>query len=361
MNKTQYRIAILPGDGIGPEVTAEAEKVLHAVADRFGHKIVTEHGLIGGVAMDRGDGPLPEATLALCRDSDAVLLGAVGDPKYDDPLADKHPEHGVLGLRKGLGLFANLRPAKVYPPLVDASPVRPELVRDVDLIVVRESTGGVYFGQPRVEGSERALDTMVYTRAEIERIVRFAFGLALRRRRKVTSVDKANVLASSRLWRQTVEAVAQEYPDVELEHMLVDAMSMHLIKRPRYFDVIVTSNIFGDILSDESSVLVGSLGMLPSATLGEGRCGVYEPIHGSAPKYTGLNVANPLATILSVALLLRYSLEMEMEAQAVEDAVAAVLDAGYRTRDIATSGQPWVTTCQMGDLVVQALDAGKDR
>lgn len=355
--QAKYHIAVLPGDGIGAEVIAEAEKVLRAVAERFGHRFVTEKGMVGGAAMDATGDPLPEATLARCKASDAVLFGAVGDPKYDDPQATVRPEQALLELRKGLGLFANLRPAWVHPALADASPLRAELVRGVNLIVVRELTGGIYFGQPRVEGGERAVDTMVYTRAEVERIAHVAFRIARGRRRKVTSVDKANVLACSRLWRQTVKAVAQDYPDVTLEHLLVDAATMHLVKRPRDLNVILTGNMFGDILSDETSVLAGSMGLLPSASLGEGRFGLYEPIHGSAPDIAGRGIANPLAAILSLAMLLRHSLEMEAEARAVEAAVAAVLDAGYRTPDIATPGRPPVTTRRMGDLVVEALGA----
>jgi 3-isopropylmalate dehydrogenase len=354
-NETAVRIAVLPGDGIGAEVIAEAEKVLRAVGERFGHQFIIASGLVGGVAMDSTGDPLPEETLALCQASDAVLLGAAGDPKYDDPQAEVQPVQAVLRLRKSLGLFANLRPAWLHPALVAASPLRPELVQHVDLIVVRELTGGIYFGQPRVEGNERALDTMVYTRSEVERIAHVAFRVARERRRKVTSVDKANVLASSRLWRPVVERVAQEYPDVQLEHLLVDAATMHLLKRPRDFDVILASNMFGDILSDEASVLAGSLGMLPSASLGEGRFGLYEPVHGSAPDIAGRGISNPLAAILSVAMLLRHSLEMDAEARSVEDAVANVLDAGYRTLDIAAPGQPTVTTMQLGDAVVETL------
>jgi 3-isopropylmalate dehydrogenase len=354
-NKTRYRIATLPGDGIGEEVIAEAERVLRAVGSRFGHQFVVEKGVVGGVAMDRTGDPLPGATLALCKASDAVLFGAVGDPRYDDPKAKVRPEQALLGLRKELGLFANLRPAWVHPAMAGASPLRPELVQGVDLIVVRELTGGIYFGEPRVESLERAVDTMIYTCAEVERIAHVAFQVARRRRHKVTSVDKANVLACSRLWRPVVESVAEDYPDVELEHLLVDSATMHLIRRPRDFDVILTGNMFGDILSDETSVLAGSLGMLPSASLGEGYFGLYEPVHGSAPDIAGQGIANPLAAILSVAMLLRHSLEMETEAQAVETAVAAVLDAGHRTPDIAAPGQPSVTTQQMGDLVIKAL------
>jgi 3-isopropylmalate dehydrogenase len=279
----------------------------------------------------------------------------VGGPKYDDPTADVRPEQALMELRKHLGLFANLRPVWVHPALASASPLRPELVQNVDLIVVRELSSGIYYGQPRVEGSERAVDTMVYTREEVERIAHVGFQTARNRRRKVTSVDKANVLASSRLWRRTVETVAQSYPEVTLEHLLVDAATMHLIRRPGDFDVILTGNQFGDILSDETSVLAGSMGMLPSASLADGRFGLYEPIHGSAPDIAGRGVANPIATILSAAMLLRHSLGQGTEAQTIEAAVNAVLDAGHRTPDIAAPGETTVTTTEMGDLVVEAL------
>ncbi len=354
--KPEFRIAALPGDGIGPDVMAEAEKVLCAVGERYGYRFRLEPGLVGGAAMDATGEPLPETTMALCKSSDAILFGAVGDPKYDDPRADKRPEQALLGMRKGLNLYANLRPVWVHPALAGASPLRPELVRGVDLVVVRELTGGIYFGQPRVEGAEKAVDTMVYTRAEVERIAHLAFRMAQGRRRKVTSVDKANVLACSRLWRRTVDAVARQYPDVTLEHLLIDAVTMHLIRRPRDFDVILTGNMFGDILSDETSVLAGSMGMLPSASLGEGRLGLYEPIHGSAPDIAGKGIANPLAAILSGAMLLRHSLGLEREAQAIEAAVALVLEAGHRTADLASPGQTAVTTQQMGDLVVAAME-----
>jgi 3-isopropylmalate dehydrogenase len=352
-----YRVTVLPGDGIGAEVTAEAEKVLQAVAARFGHRFSVEHGLVGGVAIDATGEPLPQATLDMSRAADAVLFGAVGDPKYDDPQASVRPEQALLDIRQALGLFANLRPVWVHPALANASPLRPELVQGVDLIVVRELTGGIYFGEPRVEGRERAVDTMVYTRPEVERIAHIAFRIARGRRGKVTSVDKANVLACSRLWRDAVQQVAQAYPDVTLEHLLVDATTMHLIMRPRDFDVILTGNQFGDILSDETSVLTGSMGMLPSASLGEGRFGLYEPIHGSAPDIAGQGIANPLAAILSIAMMLRHSLDLEAEASAVETAVAAVLDAGHRTVDLADRGTTPVTTSQMGDLVVEALQS----
>lgn len=357
--QNSYRIAVLGGDGIGAEVTAQAVRVLRAVGERYGHQFEIQSALVGGVAIDHTGSPLPDDTLALCKASGAILFGAVGDPKYDDPQAQVRPEQALFGLRRGLGLFANLRPAQVHPALVDSSPLRPELVAGVDLIVVRELTGGIYFGEPRIESTESALDTMIYTRAEVERIAHVAFRIARQRRRKVTSVDKANVLACSRLWRPTVEAVAQDYPDVFLEHLLIDAATMHLIKRPRDFDVILTGNMFGDILSDESSVLAGSMGMLPSASVGQGNLGLYEPIHGSAPDIAGQGIANPLAAILSAAMLLRHSLNMEREATVVEDAVTAVLDAGYRTSDLVAPGQPVVTTDQMGDLVIENLIKGE--
>ncbi len=353
----EARIAVLPGDGIGPEVVAEAVKVLRRVAEVYGHKFEFEEGLVGGIALDETGEPLPAETLALCRRSDAVLLGAVGGPKWDDPRAPVRPEQGLLGLRKGLGLFANLRPVKPYPQLVHASPLRPEIVAGVDLVVVRELTGGIYFGQPRIEGDDgRAVDTMVYTAAEVERVMHVAFRLARQRRKKVTSVDKANVLACSRLWREVAERVGREYPDVALEHILVDACAMYLLRRPASFDVIVTANMFGDILTDEASMLAGSIGMLPSASLGEGTLGLYEPIHGSAPKYAGQNVVNPIATILSGAMLLRHSLGLEAEASAVERAVAAALDDGYRTRDIGEEGQKLVGTREMGDIIADRIE-----
>ncbi|MFQ6059446.1 MAG: 3-isopropylmalate dehydrogenase, partial [Anaerolineae bacterium] len=305
--------------------------------------------------------PLPPETLALCRQSDAVLLGAVGGPKWDDPQAEVRPEDGLLGLRKGLGLFANLRPVRLYPSLLHASPLRPEIVAGTDLLVVRELTGGIYFGRPRgrrqYRGYERAVNTMAYTTPEIERVVRVAFELARGRRKKVTSVDKANVLVVSRLWREVATRVAQEYPDVEFEHLLVDACAMFLMRRPTAFDVIVTCNMFGDILTDEAAMLAGSMGMLPSASLGEGTRGLYEPIHGSAPKYTGQDRVNPLATILSVAMMLRLSFGLEREAAAVEGAVEEALKAGYRTRDIMEEGKKLVGTREMGRQVIAHLTA----
>jgi 3-isopropylmalate dehydrogenase len=355
----QVKIAVLPGDGIGPEVIAEAVKVLKSVAQTYGHEFAFREGLVGGAAIDAVGNPLPAETLQLCQESDAVLFGAVGGPKWDDPLAAVRPEQGILGLRKGLELFANLRPVKVYPELIEASPLKAEIITGVDLVVVRELTGGIYFGQPRVESTERAVDTMIYTHAEVERIAHVAFRLARGRRRKVTSVDKANVLACSRLWRHVVDEVARNYPDVELEHLLVDAAAMHLLKRPRDFDVIVTANMFGDILTDEASMLAGSMGLLPSASLRGDDFGLYEPIHGSAPDIAGQGIANPLAAILSAAMLLRHSLKLEAEAAAVERAVAAVLKQGYRTRDIAEGAKQLVGTQEMGDLIKSKIQNPK--
>jgi len=350
------KIVTLPGDGIGPEVVAEGVKVLKAVADKYGHDFTFEEALIGGCAIDSTGTALPEATLEACRQAQAVLLGAVGGPRWSDPTAAVRPEQGLLGLRHGLGLYANLRPVRPNSALLDASPLRPERLEGVDLIVVRELIGGIYFGA-RQEASDdgTAYDTMVYTADEIRRVAHVAFRLAQERRGKVTLVDKANVLATSRLWRRVVTAMAAEYPSVTLDSVLVDAAAMHLLRRPADFDVILTANLFGDILTDESSMLTGSLGMLPSASLGDGHQGVYEPIHGSAPDIVGQGIANPLATILSVAMLLRYSLHLNKEAQAVESAVDNVLEQGYRTPDIAGPGTHVVGTQQMGDLVVQAL------
>lgn len=360
-------IACLPGDGIGPEVVAEGVKVLSAVAQRFGHAFETREGLIGGIAIDTTGNPLPQETVALCQSSAAVLLGAVGGPKWDDPNAKVRPEQGLLGIRKALGLFANLRPVTVHPTLVDASPLRPERLAGVDLLVVRELTGGIYFGEKgrdtTPDGGESAYDECLYTSAEIERVVRVAAELARKRRGKLTSVDKANVLETSRLWRSTViRLMREEYPDVQLEHILVDACAMYLISRPASFDVIVTENMFGDILTDEASMLAGSMGMLPSASLGAaaasastGRMGLYEPIHGSAPDIAGKGIANPLATILSVALLLRHSLGLEAEAQAIEAAVDTVLNEGFVTGDIARPGQPAHSTSEVGERVVALL------
>ena len=355
----QAKITLLPGDGIGPEVVAEGVKILQAVAAEFGHTFEFTEALIGGIAIDETGNPLPDETLAACRASDAVLLGAVGGPKWSDPRAPVRPEQGLLGLRGGLGLFANVRPVKVYPALVGASTLKPEVIAGVDMIILRELTGGLYFGKPQGQSGEKpnrsGVDTMIYTEAEVARLMRLAFELARGRRKKVTSVDKANVLASSRLWRTVAHEVAAEYPDVEIEDILVDACSMYLIRRPADFDVIATENMFGDILSDEAAMLAGSMGMLPSASLGAGKFGLYEPIHGSAPDIAGQGIANPLATILSCAMLLRWSLGQTAEADAVEAAVDATLADGYRCGDIRTPGCKLVGTAAMGDQVAARL------
>ena len=348
------RIVLLPGDGIGPEVIAEAVKVMNAVAELYGHEFEFDEELIGGAAIDATGDPLPDRALAACREADGALMGAVGGPKWSDPSAPVRPEQGLLGIRQGLGLYANLRPVHVYPALIESSPVRPDQLAGVDLLVVRELTGGIYFG-PRREGTDEALDTMVYSAAEIRRIATVAFDAAAARRGKVTLVDKANVLATSRLWRRVVREVAAGYPGVELEEMLVDAAAMALIRNPAAFDVILTANMFGDILTDEASMLAGSLGMLPSASLGEGKIGVYEPVHGSAPDIAGKGLANPVGAILSAAMLLRHSLGLADEARAVEGAVEEVLAQGARTPDIARPGAKRVGTGEMGDLIVDAL------
>jgi 3-isopropylmalate dehydrogenase len=335
----QAEIVVLPGDGIGPEVTAAAVQVLRAVGQRYGHSFRFTEKLIGGAAIDATGEPLPADTLAAARDADAVLLGAVGGPKWSDPGAKVRPEQGLLAIRKALGLYANLRPVKPHPAALGASPIKPHLLTGVDLLVVRELTGGIYFGQKQ-RAEDRASDLCEYTVAEIERTVRRACTLARSRRGHVTSVDKANVLETSRLWREVATRVAQEeFPDVTLEHQLVDSMAMHLLAKPREYDVIVTENMFGDILTDEASMLAGSLGLLPSASLGEGRVGLYEPIHGSAPDIAGRGIANPYATILSAAMLLRHSLALESEARCVEKAVDGALAAGVFTADLAPAGR----------------------
>lgn len=361
----EYQIAVLAGDGIGPEVIAEGLKVLAAVGQRSGHQFATPAALIGGIAIDTTGIPLPDETVALCQQSSAVLLGAVGGPQWDNPNAEVRPEQGLLGIRKTLGLFANLRPVAIHPLLVESSPLRPERLAGVDLLVVRELTGGIYFGEKRRErdaAGEWASDLCRYTQAEVERIVRVAAELARGRRGRLTLVDKANVLETSRLWRSVGTALlTREFPDVACDTMLVDACAMHLLRRPADFDVIVTENMFGDILTDEASMLAGSMGLLPSASLGAQaadsptRMGLYEPIHGSAPDIAGQGKANPLAMILSVALMLRYSFGLEQEARTVEAAVAATLDAGIVTGDIARPGQAAASTSQVGDAVAQGV------
>ena len=355
----QAKIAVLPGDGIGPEVTAEAVKVLNSVAERGGHQFALREALAGAIAIDRTGNPLPDETLALCKESDAVLFGAIGDPRYDDPKLPVRPEQGLLALRKGLGLYANLRPVKLYPQLLSASTLKEDVIRGLDIMVVRELTGGLYFGQPSKRWTESgvrmAVDTMYYTDEEVARVVRAAFELARGRRKKVTSVDKANVLNSSRLWREVAVEVAKEYPDVEFENVLVDTAAMLLIRAPRSFDVMVTENMFGDILTDEASMLAGSMGMLPSASMAGGKFGLYEPIHGSAPQIAGQGIANPIASILSAALLLRYSFGLTDAADGIDRAVELVLADGYRTADIKEAGAKVVGTKEMGDLIVARL------
>ncbi len=353
------KIAVLPGDGIGPEIIAEAVKVLRAL-EPAGLQCMFSHAEVGGAATDRFDDPLPAHTLALARESDAVLFGAVGGPQYDALPRAKRPEQGLLRLRKELGLFANLRPARIHPGLESASALKPEIVEGMDVLIVRELTGDIYFGQPRgirtLESGEReGFDTMRYSEGEVRRIARVAFEAARRRGCRLCSVDKANVLETTQLWREVVTQVGKDYPDVALSHMYVDNAAMQLVRAPRQFDVVVTGNMFGDILSDEASALTGSIGMLPSASLDEHGKGMYEPIHGSAPDIAGKGLANPLATILSAAMMLRYSLRQEAFARRIEDAVESVLRAGLRTADLARAGEAVVGTAAMGDAVVAAL------
>jgi 3-isopropylmalate dehydrogenase len=352
----EARIVILAGDGVGPEVTREGLRVLETIAARFGHTFRFEEHLIGGAAIDATQSALPAQTLSACGTADAVLLGAVGGPKWSDPNAKVRPEQGLLALRKSLHLFANLRPVTIHPALVDASPLKPEVLQGVDVMVVRELTGGIYFGEKQ-RTADSATDVCTYTVEEIQRVTRVAGKLAQRRRKSIVSVDKANVLETSRLWRTTVEDLLRsEFPDVQLEHMLVDSAAMHLIRKPASFDVLLTENMFGDILTDEASMLAGSMGLLPSASLGAGKLGVYEPIHGSAPDIAGKGIANPYATILSVAMLLRHSLELEEEAQTVERAVAECLQQGVRTADITARGRA-ATTAEAGQAVVERVSA----
>jgi 3-isopropylmalate dehydrogenase len=351
----EYNIVLLPGDGIGTEVIGQAVRVLEAVSKSSGVVFNFDQRLLGGCSIDEYGTALTDETLKACQQADAVLLGAVGGPKWDNTEAKVRPEQGLLGLRKGLQVFANLRPVRVHPDLTAASPLKTDRLEGVDMIVVRELTGGLYFGQPKerkiVDGQERAVDTLVYTESEVRRVVQMAFRLAQKRRKKVTSVDKANVLESSRLWRKITAEVAADFPDVELENMLVDTASMRLVSSPANIDVLVTENMFGDILTDEASVLAGSMGMLPSASLGEGRGGLYEPIHGSAPDIAGKGIANPIGAILSTALMLRYSFEMDAEAVRIEKAVDQTISAGMRTADLggSLSGQ------QMADEVLARL------
>ena len=354
---------ILPGDGIGTEVTREAVKVLHRVAGKFGHQVSLSEGLLGGIAIHKTGGPLPQETVDLALKADATLMGAVGLPEFDNVAPEKRPERGLLGIRKALGVYANLRPVRSYKALLDASPLKKELIDGTDMIIVRELNGGIYYGTPRgifEDGPEpRAVNTMVYTRSEIQRVARMAFHLAQNRRKKVTSVDKSNVLENSQLWRRVVTEVAKEFPDVTLDHLLVDTTAMQLILNPRRFDVLLTENMFGDILSDEGAVLAGSIGMLPSASIGDRKpsgawVGLYEPVHGSAPDIAGQNKANPFGAIGSVAAMLEYSFGLREEAAAVNRAAEAVLNSGRVTADLKPSGKP-ATTTEVGDAVVQAI------
>ncbi|HEX5944319.1 MAG TPA: 3-isopropylmalate dehydrogenase [Anaerolineales bacterium] len=350
-----FNITLLPGDGIGPEVVTEAVRVLDVISGRYNHTFQYKVRLMGGCSIDQHGTSLTDETLADCQSADAVLFGAVGGPKWDDPNAKDRPERGLLALRKGLGVFANLRPVRVHPALIDASPLKPERLQGVDILVIRELTGGLYFGQPKMRemrgDCEWAVDTLEYYDYEIKRIIQLAFDLAKGRRKKVTSVDKANVLESSRLWRQVAAQVGKEHPDVTLEHQLVDSAAMKLITGPASMDVVVTENMFGDILTDEASVLAGSMGMLPSASLSEAGLGLYEPIHGSAPDIAGQGIANPVGTILSAALMLRYSLKREEEAQAIEKAVDTAITNGARTMDLGGT----LTTRQMTDEIIKYL------
>ncbi|GLH71953.1 3-isopropylmalate dehydrogenase [Geothrix limicola] len=349
------RITVLPGDGVGPEVTAEAVACLKSVAERYGHRFEFQEALIGGAAVDATGDPLPEATLKACQGSDAVLLGAVGGPAWDKHPRDQRPESGLLRLRKALGLYANLRPVSVHPALEDASPLKPEVVRGTDLMFVRELSGGLYFGEPRSYSDQAAVNTLAYTRAEVERVAKMAFELASSRRKRLTSVDKANVLETSRLWRKVVDDLAPAYPDVAVQHAYVDSFAMSLITRPRDFDVVLTENLFGDILSDEAAVLAGSLGLLPSASLG-GSVGLYEPIHGSAPDIAGQDRANPIGTILSAAMLLRHGLNLTAEAAELEAAVDQTLREGHGTGDLKGARQAHGTR-SLGACVRERLAA----
>jgi 3-isopropylmalate dehydrogenase len=360
----RLKVAVLAGDGIGPEVTREATNILRAVAELGGHDFTFVEGLIGGIAITETGSPLPKATLEASLDSDAVLLGAVGDNKFNSLSPDKRPEAGLLQIRQALGGFANLRPSVGYKALSGSSPLRPEVTEGVDILFVRELLGGLYFGAPRwwKKEANEAINTMRYTRDEVARVTRIAFELASKRRKKVTSVDKANVLEVSQLWRATVTEIAKDYPDVTLEHQLVDSMAMHIMNVPRNFDVVLTENLFGDILSDEAGVITGSLGMLPSATIG-GTVNLYEPVHGSAPDIAGTGKANPLGAILTAAMVLRHSAGLEQDARAVEHAVHKVLEAGYRTADISRGSDniQLVSTQEMGKHVHQALAESIDR
>ena len=349
-------IAVLPGDGIGPEVMAHTTNLLSIIAEKYGHEFSFTEGLIGGIAIDETGNPLPDETIEICSKADAVLLGAVGGPKWSDPTSKVRPEQGLLKIRQHFGLFANLRPVKIYPALANHIPLRADLIEGVDILFVRELVSGIYFGDRQEQGDgTEAYDTMYYNTEQVERIANVAFRAAQGRRKKLTSVDKANVLASMRLWRRSVVEVHEDYDDVELEHLLVDACTMHLLTRPSDFDVVLAGNMFGDILSDEASVLAGSLGMLPSASLGSDQFGLYEPVHGSAPDIAGQGKANPIGMFLSAAMLLRYSLQLENEAKAIEDAIDAVLADGLRTADITDVRGKFATTDEFAQAIIAKL------
>src|SRR6185436_1070761 len=355
-----HKIAVLPGDGIGQEVTPQAQRILQLVGRAAGIGFEFETGLVGGSAIDAAGTPLPPATLALCQQAHAILFGAVGGPKWDTLPQEQRPERGLLGIRKELDLFANLRPATCFPMLIDASPLKREVVEGTDIMVIRELTGGLYFGEPRgreefADGGVRAINTMAYTSREIERVARTAFEVAMKRKKRLASVDKANVLVVSQLWREVVTRVSKDFPQVQLEHVLVDNCAMALVHKPTHFDTIVTENTFGDILSDEAAILAGSMGMLPSASIG-GAVGLYEPVHGTAPDIAGQGIANPIAAVLSSAMLLRYSLSMEKDADRIEHAVLRVLEQGHRTADIVARGAKPAGTRELGDLIVRELE-----
>ncbi|WP_252231179.1 MULTISPECIES: 3-isopropylmalate dehydrogenase [unclassified Clostridium] len=359
----KYNVAVIPGDGIGPDIVTEAVKVLNVVGEKFGHKFEYEYVMAGGCSIDKNGEALPKETLDICKASDAVLLGAVGGPRWDDPDSKIRPEQALLRLRSGMNLYCNLRPAVLYEPLKNASPLKDEIVKNgIDIAIVRELTGGIYFGErgrDEIDGIESAYDTERYSTVEIKRIVKIGFETAMKRNKKLTCVDKANILETSRLWRKVIGEISKDYPEVNVNYLYIDNASMQLVKDPTQFDVIVTSNMFGDILSDEASMITGSIGMLPSASLGDGTLGMYEPIHGSAPDIAGKGIANPLATILSAAMMLRYSFELESEAKLIESSVLSVLEDGYRTEDIMSEGKIKVGTNEMGDLVCKKINKGE--
>jgi len=353
----KFKIALLPGDGIGKDVTDQGIRVLGAIAKKFKHEFIYKEALVGGVAIDETGDPFPKETELICKKSDAVFFGAVGDPKFDQPGVKIRPEQGLLRMRKNLGLYANLRPVKVYDSLINISTLKPKILKDVDIVILRELTGDLYFGEPRGrrDNGQTAFETAIYTRKEIERIAHLAFKIALKRKKHVTSVDKANVLETSRYWWEVVNDIAKQYPKVTLDHYYIDIATLQLVKNPAQFDVMLCTNMFGDIISDEAAILSGSMGMMASASLSEGKLGLYEPVHGSAPKYKGQNKVNPLATILSAALMLRYSFALEKEALTIEKAVEKTLSAGFRTYDIMEKGCKLQTTSSLTDKIIKNI------